>query len=97
MSHRPLTLWARTLERRLVLLPLTTGRAMPENPSRNLSPNRILRRLTASHHAVCLAAAAAFLVGIAIAATAGRTDLAVALLVGVSLTGLVCFVMDVRA
>lgn len=44
LKHRPPAFWARTLERRLVLLP-SKGRAMPDNPSRNGSSNRILARL----------------------------------------------------
>ena len=91
------------LERRLVLLP-SKGRAMPKNPSRITSANHTLTRIDlavrgakVSHTAVCFSAATACVTIMAFAGLSGHSGLAVAFLFGLSLIGLVCFLMDIRA
>jgi hypothetical protein len=81
---------------------------MPENPSRSTSLNHILTRLDlavlkrvrgakVSHTAACFSAAAACIIGMASAGLTGHPGLAVAFLFGVSLAGLLCFLVDIRA
>lgn len=96
-------LWARMLERRLVLLP-SKGREMPKNPTRTTSAKHTLTGIAlamrgekVSHTAVCLSAASACGTIMAFAGLSGHPGLAVAFLFGVSLIGFVCFLMDIRA
>ena len=49
-----------------------------------------------SHTAVCMTAAGACVLGIAIAASTGQPGLALVFLFGVSVPGLVCFLLDIR-